>query len=73
MYDSILHSNSDVVLFAIPFVGIFLLSLFRMDELVVAPKKKAKPRRTGYGLGRKGEPVLCDPDGRTWSRMGSSK
>jgi len=73
VYDSILHSNWDVILFAVPFIGIFLLSLFRMDELMAAPKGKTKPPRTAYGLDRDGEPVLCDPDGRTWSRVGRRK
>lgn len=73
MFDAVLRSDWDMVLFAVPFVGIFLISLFRLDELVASPKKKAKPRRTAFRLDRNGEPMLCDPDGRTWSRVGRSK
>jgi hypothetical protein len=73
VYDQILHSDWDVILFAIPFVGLFLLSLFRMDELIISPKKKARTPRAAYWLDRDGETLMCDPDGRSWSRAGRRK
>jgi hypothetical protein len=73
MFDTFLHPNWEMVLFAVPFVGILMLSIFRLDEMILAPKKKVKSRRPALILNRDGEPLMSDPDGRTWTRMGSTK
>jgi hypothetical protein len=73
MFDTFLHSDWEMVLFAVPFIGILFLSIFRLDELIVAPKRKVKSRLPALILDRDGEPLMCDPDGHTWTRMSSPK
>jgi hypothetical protein len=73
VFDTFLHSDGEIILFAVPFICILLMSFLRLDELIGMPKPGRKLQRTACGLDRDGEPVLCDPDGRTWSRAGRRK
>jgi hypothetical protein len=57
-----------MILFGVSCAFILLSSILRLDELFAAPKKRVKHRRAAFLLDRDGEPVLCDPDGHTWSR-----
>jgi len=66
MHDAILCSSRDTLLIAIPFLGMLLAGLFRLDELFAAPKKVGRQRRPPCGLDLDGRPILCDPDGRPW-------
>jgi hypothetical protein len=61
---TILESNTDALLVAIPMVGLLFAGFFRLDELFGKPKKQAEPRRQIAGLDAKGRPVCIDPDGR---------
>jgi hypothetical protein len=67
MHDAILSSGRDTFLIAIPFLGLLLAALFRLDERFAAPKKVGGPRRPPCGLDLDGRPILCDPDGRPWA------
>ncbi len=71
--DTFLHLDWVMILFAVPFVGLLLLSVFRLDERALAPGRMAIHKRPAVRLDRNGEPLLCDPDGHTWSRMGRRK
>ena len=69
MFEAFLQTDWGMMLFAIPFGAILLISVFRLDELLATPRKRAGARRPALGLDRDGNPMLCDPDGRTWSRI----
>ena len=73
MFDAFLHFDWEMILFAVPFVGFLVLSIFRLDERVLAPRRMAIHRRPAVRLDRNGDPLLCDPDGHTWSRMDRRK
>jgi len=69
VFDRVLHSDWVTALFGITCAFILLSNILRLDELFAAPKKRVLHRRTAFVLDQNGEPVLCDPDGHTWSRL----
>jgi hypothetical protein len=63
---SILVSNRDALLVAVPMVGILFAGFFRLDELFGKPGKPGKPvekRRQMTGWDKDGRPICADPDG----------
>ena len=64
MHDTILISGRDSLLFAIPFVFMLFLSVFRVDEALARPRAAATSRRPAGGMNEDGAPILRDPDGR---------
>lgn len=64
MHDTVLNSGLDTFLFAVPFLFMLLGGIFHLDELVAAPKPATKRRQMPVGTDERGEPLLCDPDGR---------
>jgi hypothetical protein len=61
---SILRSNLDALLVAVPMIGILVVSFFRLDELVGKNKKKpVQQRRKIAGLDGAGRQICLDPDG----------
>jgi hypothetical protein len=62
---SVLQSNADDLLVAIPMVALLLVVFFRLDELVSKPKKPVDNRRRMSGWDKNGLPVCADPDGKT--------
>jgi hypothetical protein len=73
MHDMVLNSGRDALLFAVPSLSLLVISLFRLDSVFTGPRKAAKPLRPGASLNEEGEEMLCDPDGRTWSKGRSRK
>ena len=68
MHDTILQSNLDSLLVAIPFIFILLVVYFRLDEVYASSKKqKTVKHRPPCGVDEDGETILTDPDGRRWS------
>jgi len=63
---TILESNTDALLVAIPMVGLLFAGFFRLDELFGKSKKQATPRRQIAGLDAKGRPICIDPDGKSY-------
>jgi len=61
---SVLVSNLDSVVFALPLLGLLFSVFFRVDEPVGQPVKPAVRRRHAAGLDRNGLPLCLDPDGR---------
>lgn len=59
----VLVSNQDVLLFAIPFILILFVSVFRLDQLLAVSKKPSRSRRVACGTDESGMPILSDPDG----------
>lgn len=64
MHEPVLSSTRDALLFAVPFLGMLLMGMLRLDEFFVTPKRGHLPRRPPSGVDIDGEPILCDPDGR---------
>ena len=67
MQDTILQSGWGNFLVAVPFVGILLVGLFRLDEIIAAPKRDRAVKRPACGCDENGRLLLSDPDGRPWS------
>jgi hypothetical protein len=57
------QTSWDVIFIAVPMLGIMLAAFFRLDELLVKPKRKVEHRRAIAGLDEKGRPICLDPDG----------
>jgi hypothetical protein len=68
MYETILKSGWDTLLFAVPFISMLLIGFLRLDEVVAAPKRPAGHRRAVCGEDEDGQAILTDPDGRRWDR-----
>jgi len=68
MHQAILISGRDTLLVAVPFLVLFVISLFQLDKLFATPKGGIKLRRPLSGINKDGKPVLCDPDGRRPTR-----
>jgi hypothetical protein len=64
MHEQVLGSTRDALLFALPFLGLLLVGLFRLDEMLITPKRRNSSRRPPSGVDINGEQILCDPDGR---------
>jgi hypothetical protein len=65
--DTILQSGWGNILVGVPFVGILLVGLFRLDEIIAAPKRHRPVNRPACGCDENGHLLLSDPDGRPWS------
>jgi len=64
--DTILQSGLGSFLVAVPFVGILLVGLFRLDEIIAVPKRRQPVKRPACGCDENGHLLLSDPDGRPW-------
>jgi hypothetical protein len=73
MHDMVLNSGRDALLFAVPSLSLLVISLFRLDSIFTGSRKTMKPQRPGATLSQDGEEMLCDPDGRTWTKVRSRK
>jgi len=71
---SVLQSNADALLVAVPMIGILIVGFFRLDELVGKPnKKQTTHRRLMSGLDDKGRQVCLDPDGTVQASQKSTR
>jgi hypothetical protein len=67
---TMLLSNRDALLVALPMIGILFVGFFRLDEAFGKPKnKQAKRRSQVAGVDPEGRPICIDPDGK---RVGGS-
>jgi len=66
---TILQSNADALLVAIPMVGILFACHFRVDELFGKSRKRGKQRRPMAGSDLQGRPICADPDGSVPTRV----
>ncbi len=58
-------SSSDVILVAIPMVGVLIACFFRLGEMLGKPKKRVKMEHRGqmFEWDEHGQPLCADPDG----------
>jgi len=71
---SVLQSNADALLVAIPMIGILVVGFFRLDELVgKSNKKPVIHRRQIAGLDERGRQVCLDPDGTVQADQRSTR
>jgi hypothetical protein len=67
MPGTVLHEHWESLLLGIPFLLMLLVGIFRLDELIVAPKHRPRRSRPASGLDADGNIILSDPDGRRWN------
>ena len=67
MNQALTPSGWDTPAIAIPFVVLLAVGMFRLDEVIAAPQRRAARRRTFCGPDGNGDASLYDPDGRPWS------
>ena len=63
MHETVLNSGWGTFLFAVPALFMLVLGVFRLDELLVTPRRGARMRRPAFSVDENGRAVLCDPDG----------
>jgi hypothetical protein len=61
-------SGWDTSILMIPFLGVLVIYMFRLDEMFAAPKATPKKRRFFCGVDPNDRPYLSDPDGQLWRR-----
>jgi hypothetical protein len=61
-------SGWDTTILIVPFLGMLLMHMFRLDEKVSAPKAPPRNRRSFCEVDPKGRPYVSDPDGQPWRR-----
>jgi hypothetical protein len=66
VHDVILQSGLENFLVAVPFLGLLMVALFRLDEIIATPKRVKAVKRRVCGRDENGHLLLSDPDGRPW-------
>jgi hypothetical protein len=66
-------SGWDTTILMVPFVGILVMHMFRLDERFSTPKASSGSRRFFCEVDPKGRPNASDPDGQPWHRQGVSE
>jgi hypothetical protein len=65
VHDTFLQSELLNIFLAIPFVGVLLIALFRLDEIIAAPRRARAIKHPFNGCDEDGHLRLSDPDGRS--------
>ncbi len=73
MQDVILQSGLESFLVAIPFLGLLMVALFRLDEIIATPKRAKAVKRRVCGRDENGRLLLSDPDGRPWGASSKAR
>jgi hypothetical protein len=73
VHDFILNPGWDTFLVAGAFVLATAVGVFRLDAIVAKPKSGARRAERTCGTTHRGEPMLCDPDGRPWADPAEQK
>jgi hypothetical protein len=68
LQEPLLNSSLDALVVAVPFVAILAFGIFRLDQIVTAPRNPARTVHRFGGNDERGEPLVCDPDGTHPSR-----
>jgi hypothetical protein len=71
--DTILQSGWENFVVAVPFVGILLVGLFRLDEIIASPKRDRAVKRPASGCDEHGHLLLSDPDGHLWGASSKTR
>ncbi len=59
-------SGWDTSILMVPFLGVLVMYMFRLDVTYAAPKAAPKKRRSFCGVDPNDRPNLSDPDGQLW-------
>jgi hypothetical protein len=73
MVEEALKSGWETYLMGIPLIALLLICVFRLDELILKPRKKPSrlPLPLPPGIAeRDGREIISDPDGRPRRRLG---
>lgn len=62
-------SGWDMTILMVPFLGMLLMHMFRLDERVSAPKAPPGNRRFFCEVDLNGRGCVSDPDGQPWHRQ----
>jgi hypothetical protein len=73
MHETFLKPGWETFLFAVIFIGLLLMWIFRLDHLLFPSKRGPRPQRPVGVVDRDGEPLMTDPDGRPWRKKGRRK
>jgi hypothetical protein len=71
--DTILQTGWENFLVAVPFVGILVAGIFRLDEIIASPRRRHGMKRPACGCDANGRVLFSDPDGRPWDTRHRSK
>lgn len=59
-------SSSQELLIAVPFLCVFFVAVFRLDEGLARGKRSRTQEHPPCGVNQQGEYILSDPDGTVW-------
>jgi hypothetical protein len=51
---------------ALVFVAVLAVGMLRVDAAIAKPPSTQPSRPRPNGTDEKGDPIMCDPDGRPW-------
>jgi hypothetical protein len=68
MGETAFASGRDIVLYVFPLAVLLVISVFKLDDRLITPKKPAGRRGRPCPTDENGEPILRDPDGRLSAR-----
>lgn len=71
--ETILQSGWENFLVAVPFVGLLLVALFRLDGIIASPKRARAGKRPFSCCDENGHLLLFDPDGRPWGASSKTR
>ena len=73
MHESVLNSGWETFLYGVPVIFMLVVGVFRLDELIAAPKRGPRAQRLAVSVDENGKQMLCDPDGRPFGRRSTRK
>lgn len=56
-------------MYGVPVIFMLVAGIFRLDELIAAPKRGPRAQRLSVSVDENGKQMLCDPDGRPFVRL----
>jgi len=66
LQDVALQSGWESFLLAVPFVGMVIVGVFRLDQIATRPRREGGVRHRLQGNDELGSALMSDPDGRPW-------
>ena len=73
VHETLLKSGWETALVAVPFIGLLFLTVFGLDAMVGASKRRGKRSKPASGQREDGARFYSDPDGRQWKERRAVK